>query len=134
MDEFEILRCYGRHAYADITEEAKCPKLLPRRSWFTKLLILEVHGHLVHAGVSHTLNQLRHEYWIPHGRVEVKRVLYQCVVCKHHHGAPFCLPDIPPWPKKRVSVSDPFKYVGVDYLGLKKAVQYRKCGFAYLLA
>ena len=81
LDEFEILRCHGRYAYADINEETKCPKLLPRGSCFTRLLTLEVHGRLVHGGVSHTLNQLRQEYWIPHGRVEVKRVLYQCVVC-----------------------------------------------------
>ena len=24
---------------------------------------------------------------------------------------------MPPWPKEKVSVSDPFKYVGLDYLG-----------------
>jgi len=117
LDEFEILRCHGRYAYADINEDAKHPKLLPRRSYFTKLLILEVHGRLIHSGVSLTLNHLRQEYWIPHGRVEVKYVLNQCVVCRHHHGAPFCLPDMPPWPKERVSASDPFKYIGLDYLG-----------------
>ena len=88
-------------------------------SWklFYKIVNFEVHGRLVHGGVSHTLNQLRQEYWIPHGRVGVKRILYQSVVCRHHHGASFRLPDMPPWPKERVSVSEPFNYVGLDYLG-----------------
>ena len=57
LDGFEILRCYGRYTYTDIRDKAKYPKLLPRGSYFMKLLILEVHGHLVHAEVSHTLNQ-----------------------------------------------------------------------------
>ena len=62
-DEYGILRCHGRYANAHIGEETKFPKLLPRRNYFTQLLILEVHGRLVHAGISHTLSQLRQEYW-----------------------------------------------------------------------
>ena len=33
-DEFGILRCHGRYANADISEETKFPKLLPRRNYF----------------------------------------------------------------------------------------------------
>ena len=116
-DEYGILRCYGRYANADISEEMKCPKLLARKNFYTELVILEVHGRLVHAGISHTLSQLRQEYWIPQGRVEVRRVIYQCVICKRHNGPSFCLPNMPPWPKERVSKSNPFTYVGLDYLG-----------------
>ena len=93
-DEFGILRCHGRYANADISEETKFPKLLPRRNYFTQLLILEVHGRLVHAGISHTLSQLHQEYWIPQGRAEVRHVLqfanammdlhFLCQIC--HHG------------------------------------------------
>jgi len=104
LDQFKILHFHRRYAYADISEQKNCPKLLPRRSYFTKLLILEVHGRLIHSGVSLTLVHLRQEYWIPHGRVEVKHALNQCIVCRHHHGAPFRQPDMPPWPRERVSV------------------------------
>ena len=117
MDEYGILRFCSRYDNADIGEEAKHPKLLPRNNYFTRLLILEVHGRLAHAGIAHILNQLRQEYWILQGRVEVRHILYQRVVCKCHHGPPFCLPPMPPWPKERVSASDPFRYVGLDYLG-----------------
>jgi len=38
VDELGILRCYGRYLYADIPEDVKCPKLLPRREYFTELV------------------------------------------------------------------------------------------------
>ena len=116
-DEYGILRCHGRYANADISEDMKCPKLLPRKNFFTELMILEIHGRLIHAGNSHTLSQLRQEYWIPQGRAEVRRIIHQCVTSKRHNGPSFCLPNMPPWPKERVSKAKPFTYVGLDYLG-----------------
>ena len=65
VDEFQILRCYGRYVKAVITDQMKYPKLLPLRIHFTKLVIMEVHLRLVHAGVSHTLGEVRQQYWIP---------------------------------------------------------------------
>ena len=116
-DEFQILRCCGRYANAVITDEMKYPKLLPRGIHFTKLVIMEVHLRLVQAGVSHTLGQIRQQYWIPQGRAEVRRVLLRCTVCKRYGGPPFSLPNMPPWPRERVSRSEPFQYIGLDYLG-----------------
>ena len=95
----------------------KYPKLLPRRNYYTQLVILEVHRRFIHAGILHTLSQLRQEFWIPQGRAEVRRVLHQCVICMCHNGPSFCLPNMPLWPKERVSKSKPFTYVGLDYLG-----------------
>ena len=54
----------------------KCPKLLPRKDFFTEFVILKTHGRLIHAGISHTLSQLRQEYWIPQGRAEVRRIIH----------------------------------------------------------
>jgi len=67
--------------------------------------------------MSLTLVHLRQEYWIPRGRVEVEYLLNESVVCMHHHGAPYSWPDMPSWPRKAGSVSDPFKYVCLDNLG-----------------
>ena len=116
-DEYGILRCYGRYTNADTSIEAKNPKLLPRKNCFTDLVIMEVHGRLIHAGVSHTLSYLRQEFWLPKGRAEVRRVLLQCVICKRYNGPSFRLPSMPPWPRERVSRSEPFQYIGLDYLG-----------------
>ena len=89
VDELGILRCYGRFLNVEVSEDAKHPKLLPRHMRFTYLLIVEVHERLMHAGIAHTLAQIREEYWIPQGRVEVRRVLSQCLICHRHEGPSF---------------------------------------------
>ena len=39
-------------------------------------------------------------------------------VCKWHGGpSSFRLPNMLPWPQERVSRSEPFQYIGLDYLG-----------------
>ena len=117
IDDMGILKCYGRFLNATIAESMKHPKLLPRREHLTTLLITEVHQRLINAGVAHTLAQIREEYWIPQGRAEVRSVLSQCLLCRRLEGPSFRLPCMPPWPKERVSRSDPFQFVGLDYLG-----------------
>ena len=84
---------------------------------FTYLLIMEVHVCLIHAGITHTLAQIREEYWIPQGRVEVRSVLSWCLICRRHEGPSFQLPHMPPWPRERVSQSHLLQFVGLDYLG-----------------
>ena len=116
-DEYGILRCYGRYTNADTSIEAKNRKLLPHKNCFTDLVIMEEHGRLIHARVSHTLSYLRQEFWLPKGRAEVRRVLLQCGICKRHNGPSFHLPIMPPWRRERVSRSEPFQYIGLDYLG-----------------
>ena len=54
---------------------------------------------------------------MPQGRAEVRYVIGQCLICKRHSRPSFSLPNMPPWPKERVSRSTPFQYVGLDYLG-----------------
>ena len=87
-----VLRCYGRFLNATIPESAKHPKLLPRREHLTTLLIIEVHQRQIHSGVAHTLAQIREEYWIPQGRVEVRSVLSRCLLCRRMEGPSFRLP------------------------------------------
>ena len=116
VDEFGLLRCCGRFQNADISEQAKYPKLLPRQEHFTRLVIQYVHERLIHAGVSHTLAAIRQEYWIVKGRMEVKTVSH-CLVCRRHEGPSFSLPRMLPWPRERVAQSLPFQFIGLDYLG-----------------
>ena len=82
------------------------------------MLIKEIHERLVHAGVVHTLAQVREEYWIPKGIIEIRNVVSQCFICCKYEGASFPLPNMAPWPKERVACSNPFQFVGLDYLGL----------------
>ena len=100
-----------------MSESVKHPKLLPRHENFTHMLINEVHVHLIHAGVAHTLAQIREEYWTPLGRTKVRKVLSQSLICRRYKGPSFQLPHMPPWPRERMSCSDPFQFVGLDYIG-----------------
>ena len=101
LSDYDILTCHGRFLNAEMSEEAKYSKLLPRHEYYTRLIIQEVHERLIHAGISHTLSSLRQEYWIPQGRAEVRACLYCCLICRRHEGPSFSLPRMPPWPRHK---------------------------------
>jgi hypothetical protein len=117
IDNFGILRCVGRLKFADLSTEAIQPILLPKSDYITGLVIKETHERLFHSGVSHTLSQLRREYWVPQGRNAVRKIINRCLLCRRNKGPPFALPKMPPWPRERVSRSKAFQFCGVDYFG-----------------
>ena len=112
-----LLRCYGRMIHAEIPDDAIYPILLPKKSYFTSILIKEYHQKPFHSGVSHTLAQLRNEYWILQGRAEVKKAIHDCGICKRYQGGPFKLPSRSPWPRKKVAKCALFTYTVLDYFG-----------------
>ena len=107
IDELGILRCCGCFLNVEVKESSKSPKLLPRHERFTRLLIMEVHERLIHAGIAHTLAQVREEYWIPQGRVEVRSALLRCLICRKHEGPSFQLPYMPSFQ----SILKPFEII-----------------------
>ena len=117
LDQRGVIRCHGRYQNAQLSQGAKYPKLLPRKEYYTQLVIEDSHCNMLHAGVSQTLAEIRQNYWIPKGRSEVRKVLKNCKVCQRTEGGPFKMPKMPPWPKERVMQSVPFEYTGVDYFG-----------------
>ena len=116
MDDIGILRCHGR-LDKSYSNDSKPPALLPTHHTLSHLIIEKVHCGLMHAGVAHTLAQLRCNFWIPKGRREVAHVLKKCVTCRRMEGPAFQLPTMPPLPVERVARSAPFQYVGLDYFG-----------------
>jgi len=117
IDDQGLIRCHGRLQYAPITSEAIYPILLPRKEYFTDLLIFSYHKTSFHAGVAQTLATIRHEFWIPKGRSQVRKVINECQTCRRWEGGPFKMPKMPPIPKMRLSPSAPFTNVGIDYFG-----------------
>ena len=96
IDDCGILKCHGRYLNSSLHEEMRYPKLLPCREHFMQLVIQEVRRRLINVGVSHTLSQVRQEYWIVQGRAEVRQVISHCLICKHHSGPSFSLPAMSP--------------------------------------
>ena len=83
-DNDNVLRLKTRILQNDeLCYSTKCPILLRNDSYFTKLVINNVHEIVYHNGTESTLNQLRKEYWVIKGRQRVKQVLKQCIVCKY---------------------------------------------------
>ena len=77
-----------------------------------------LHQRIMHAGVSHTLSEVRREFWVIQARSVVKNVWKTCPQCIRFKTAqPFTLPPMPSWSKERVSKSFPFRFVGLDYFG-----------------
>ena len=112
-----IIRCYGRLTTINRDDEEVNPIYLPKKNNFTNLVIKEHHEQLFHAGTSHTLSFIRRTYWIPHGRTEVRKIIYRCGICKKYQGGPFKMPKMAPWPSIKITRSAPFTYTGLDYLG-----------------
>lgn len=110
-----IIRCSGRITLATITEEEKYPILLPSKAYFTKLIIMDMHCHLKHAGISQTLAELRSTYWILRGRATVFHIIKKyCALCKLFASYPYKAPQFSPLPEFRVQPSRPFQYTGLD--------------------
>ena len=75
LDNQHLLRCHGRYDNTNLKWETRYPKLLLKEAYFTNLVIKDCHKRMFHAGDSQTLAQTRMEYWIPHGRSQVRKIL-----------------------------------------------------------
>ena len=94
VDTNGLLRCQGRLENTELSQAAKYPKLLPKDTHFTRLIIEDTHCRILHSGVSQTLATVRQQYWIPQGQAIVKRVLKDCRVCRRIEGAPCTVLEI----------------------------------------
>ncbi|XP_062511855.1 uncharacterized protein LOC134187719 [Corticium candelabrum] len=49
IDEWGLLRCHGRYSNANLSFNAKYPKLIPRSEYFTHLVIKDAHERMLHS-------------------------------------------------------------------------------------
>ena len=82
---------------------SKRPILLRSHHPFVDLLIGQYHGRSKHGGVNDTLMMLRENYWILKGRLSMKWVIKNCVVCLKCEGLPYNVTTISDFPTERVS-------------------------------
>ncbi|MCP4458959.1 MAG: hypothetical protein GY816_13200, partial [Cytophagales bacterium] len=125
IDDEGVLRCHGRFENSVLPFSCNNPILLPSNEYYTELVIYDVHVKLDHAGVQHTLSQIRRRFWIQKGRAFVQKVLNKCTLCRLHESKPLASPIFPPLPYERITRSLPFTYSGVDYAGPRYMQEFR---------
>eukprot|EP00795_Rhopilema_esculentum_P014920 gene14920-6058_t len=116
-DEQEVYRVSGRLDNAPIPFSTKFPVLLPRKHYFTELVIRKNHLIVKNNGTNETLTQIRTEYWICKCRQTVKTLLSKCVQCKRLMEKCYDTPGPPPLPGFRVSDDVAFSNIAVDFVG-----------------
>ncbi|VBB29654.1 unnamed protein product [Acanthocheilonema viteae] len=107
----------GGKDHHELNESSKHSIYLQRHNPITELLIKQTHEDLLHAGIAHTLAEMRRKFWTPKGRTEVKWVLNHCMACKRWTTKPFKLPAMHSLPEQWVTRSRTFAHIGLDYLG-----------------
>jgi hypothetical protein len=113
LTEEKLLVCNHR-----IPTETAPPLIWLPECFEVNKYILFLHEKLNHAGPRHVLNELRAKYWLCRGKQVIMKVLrHECYHCRRNKARPYELPKMPPLPKERVEVADPFQYVGVDFCG-----------------
>ena len=117
LDQQGILRVGTRLKHAVIPESVKSPVLLPKESVFAKLVILDTHMRLCHAGVRQVLSSICGVFWIPQGRRTIAQIIRSCVNCRKVTAGFYPIPDPPPLPDFRVDKVHAFTNIGVDHCG-----------------
>ena len=112
-----VLRVDGRIGKATLPWETKHPIILDHGHDITRLIVIDYHRKLIHAGVEHVFNHLREKYWILRGRAEVNDCAVKCTLCHRRRVKPMNQ-KISELPAVRLAdVSTPFRHVGLDYAG-----------------
>ena len=119
FDNNGILQANGRLQSADfLPVKTRCPIILPRSAWTTKLIIRDYHVKSHHAaGTNHLLSLLSSRYWIVSAREAIRECERECAKCKLLKAKP-ATQVMAPLPSARLETSlRAFERAAVDYGG-----------------
>uniref|UniRef100_A0A182HPH4 DUF5641 domain-containing protein n=1 Tax=Anopheles arabiensis TaxID=7173 RepID=A0A182HPH4_ANOAR len=111
-----LLRVGGRPQQTGFEYSGKHPLLLPGSSHFAKVIAVEYHCRLLHAGPRATLAEMRKEYWVIDGRRITNSDCKSCVTCFGADPKTVSHP-MGQLPESRATPTRPFSVVGVDNCG-----------------
>lgn len=116
MDPDNIMRVGGRLQNANLSKDAKHPKLLPPKHRLTKIIMEHFHLKNLHIGPQTLLHSVRQEFWPIGGRNLARRVVHECITC--FKNKPITSNQLlGNLPAERVNPSFPFSNCGIDFCG-----------------
>ena len=104
------------HKASSLTFDYTNPIIIPR-SELAKKMVLEVHVKRFHASQKTTFNILRQYYWFCGGFRYVKDLVRTTCKTPRCRYVKYICPTMSPLPSIRIDDPQPWKNVGVDYLG-----------------
>ncbi|XP_037047880.1 uncharacterized protein LOC119082466 [Bradysia coprophila] len=127
LDESKILRLRGRiDAISNVSLDQKRPIILPTKNQITELIVNDYHRRYQHQNTETVINEVKQKYVVPRLRVVLKRIRRNCQHCKNIAARPNP-PEMAPLPIERLaSFTRPYTFVGIDYAGPYKIVQFRR--------
>ena len=113
----QIIRLRSRlHTASSLTFDYANPIIMPKCIVAEKLA-LEVHQRRFHCSQRMTFNTLRQKYWFCGGFRYVKDIVRTQCKTPRCRFIKFCTPKMSPLPDIRIDNPEPWRNVGVDYLG-----------------
>ncbi|KAG1710492.1 Pro-Pol polyprotein [Nymphon striatum] len=112
----KLMRLGGRLQYSDLPYSSIHPIIVPHKSYFAKLLILDCHRSHSHCGVSQLICIIRERLWLSRLRSLAKSVVRVCVICRRVNQRA-CHEIAAPLPSCRINPSPPFNVIGIDFCG-----------------
>lgn len=116
VDSNDIVRVGGRLGNSNYNFDKKHPIILDSKHHFTKLLMINEHIRLFHAGQQLLLASVRDKYWPIGGRCLARQIVRQCIVCVRLR-ANTMQPIMGHLPEARTNAYFPFYSCGVDFAG-----------------
>ena len=119
LDEDKLLRSRSRLCMVTwLSDEFKCPLILPKDHAFTWLIGHDTHERIGHpVGVNASLNELNKRFWIIGARVMMKKIKSKCIKCKINR-AKIMQPAMAPIPEFRLAKElNVFSITSVDFGG-----------------
>lgn len=110
-----------------LTFEEKFPIILSRYSSVAKMIVLDYHKMLLHAGPQLVLSAISRKYFIICGKRVITSLICKCITCVRYSGR--CLTQqMAPLPADRLEFTYPFAATGLDYAGPIKVTPSRGRG------
>ncbi|KAL0870369.1 hypothetical protein ABMA27_005379 [Loxostege sticticalis] len=115
LDAEGVLRVGGRLKLSDHNYDKRHPIILDKHR-LTKLIMIDEHKRLFHAGSQHLLASIRDTFWPLSGRALARSVTKACATCVRWRGKTM-QPIMGHLPSDRTNTSFPFYSCGTDFAG-----------------